>query len=160
MKVLIAVDGSQCSDTAVESVAARPWPDKSTLRVVSVFEPPPLMTMPDTWAPPDDFYEKLEKGAENQARAAVEKAAARLRAAHGGKVEIASAVLRGRARDAIVEEADGWGADLIVLGSHGYRGFTRFWLGSVSHAVANHAHCSVEIVRTGCADPSGKARQA
>jgi nucleotide-binding universal stress UspA family protein len=36
---------------------------------------------------------------------------------------------------------------LIVLGSHGYRGWQRFLLGSVSHAVATHAHCSVEIAR-------------
>jgi nucleotide-binding universal stress UspA family protein len=38
-------------------------------------------------------------------------------------------------------------ADLIVVGSHGYRGFKRFLLGSVSQAVASHAKCSVEIVR-------------
>jgi nucleotide-binding universal stress UspA family protein len=36
---------------------------------------------------------------------------------------------------------------LIILGSHGYSGLQRFLLGSVSHAVAAHAHCSVEIVR-------------
>ncbi len=160
MKVLVAVDGSQCSDRAVEEVARRPWPDGTTLKAISVFEPPPLMTMPDTWAPPDDFYEKLEKASEDQARTAAETAASRLRAAHAGKAEITTGVLRGRARDAIVDEADRWGADLIVLGSHGYRGFTRFWLGSVSHAVANHAHCSVEIVRSGCADSAGKARKS
>ena len=44
-------------------------------------------------------------------------------------------------------KAKKWGADLIVLGSHGYRGLQRFLLGSVSHAVVAHAPCSVEIVR-------------
>jgi nucleotide-binding universal stress UspA family protein len=47
----------------------------------------------------------------------------------------------------ILDQAESWGADLIVLGSHGYSGWRRFLLGSVSHAVATHAHCSVEIVR-------------
>jgi nucleotide-binding universal stress UspA family protein len=47
----------------------------------------------------------------------------------------------------ILDEVEKWGADLIVLGSHGYRGWRRFLLGSVSHAVATHARCSVEIVR-------------
>jgi nucleotide-binding universal stress UspA family protein len=47
----------------------------------------------------------------------------------------------------ILDEAERWDADLIVLGSHGYNGWQRFLLGSVSHAVATHAHCSVEIVR-------------
>ena len=50
-------------------------------------------------------------------------------------------------RDAIVEEAERWGADLIVVGSHGYRGPERALLGSVSQAVATQAKCSVEIAR-------------
>jgi nucleotide-binding universal stress UspA family protein len=33
------------------------------------------------------------------------------------------------------------------MGSHGRRGINRFLLGSVSEAVAAHAHCSVEIIR-------------
>ena len=42
-----------------------------------------------------------------------------------------------------------WNAsyDLIVVGSHGRRGFRRFLLGSVSEAVAMNAHCSVVVVR-------------
>jgi nucleotide-binding universal stress UspA family protein len=36
---------------------------------------------------------------------------------------------------------------LIALGSHGYEGWERFLLSSVSRAVAMRAHCSVEIVR-------------
>ncbi|HWX40942.1 MAG TPA: universal stress protein [Blastocatellia bacterium] len=38
-----------------------------------------------------------------------------------------------------------------MVGSHGYRGLTRFLLGSVSQAIASHAKCSVEIVR--CPEP-------
>jgi nucleotide-binding universal stress UspA family protein len=53
----------------------------------------------------------------------------------------------GRAKDVILDEAETWGADLIVVGSHGYHGLRRFLLGSVSQAVAAHAPCSVEIVR-------------
>ncbi|HTZ49653.1 MAG TPA: universal stress protein, partial [Verrucomicrobiae bacterium] len=40
-----------------------------------------------------------------------------------------------------------WKADLIVMGSHGRRGFDRLILGSVSESVALHATCSVELVR-------------
>jgi nucleotide-binding universal stress UspA family protein len=56
-------------------------------------------------------------------------------------------VLTGSARRTIVEAAEAWGADLIVVGSHGYRSWERMLLGSVSQAVAAHAACSVEIVR-------------
>jgi len=45
---------------------------------------------------------------------------------------------------AIAEERK---ADLIVLGSHGRRGFDRLIMGSVSETVAPHAKCSVEVVR-------------
>ena len=40
-----------------------------------------------------------------------------------------------------------WSADLIVLGSHGRRGWDRFLMGSVAESVAVHAHCSVEVIR-------------
>ena len=47
----------------------------------------------------------------------------------------------------IVEEAEDWGADLIVVGSHGYGFWQRALLGSVSNAVVHHAPCSVLVVR-------------
>jgi nucleotide-binding universal stress UspA family protein len=53
----------------------------------------------------------------------------------------------GHPAETIIETAKKWGSDLVALGSHGYRGFTRFLIGSVSYAVASHATCSVEIVR-------------
>jgi nucleotide-binding universal stress UspA family protein len=53
----------------------------------------------------------------------------------------------GHTAETIIETAKKWRADLIVLGSHSRHGFTRFLLGSVSHAVASYAPCSVEIVR-------------
>jgi hypothetical protein len=39
MKILIAVDGSECSDGAVEEVSKRPWPADSAVRIISVCGP-------------------------------------------------------------------------------------------------------------------------
>jgi nucleotide-binding universal stress UspA family protein len=50
-------------------------------------------------------------------------------------------------KEIILQEAAGWPADLIVLGSHGSSGLSRFLLGSTSEAVATHAACSVEVIR-------------
>jgi len=47
----------------------------------------------------------------------------------------------------IIEEAESFGADIIVLGSHGYGALESFLLGSVAQSVVLHAKCSVEIVR-------------
>jgi len=53
----------------------------------------------------------------------------------------------GNPKDKILDEAESWGVDLIVVGSHGYGAIKRLFLGSVSLAVAANATCSVEIVR-------------
>ena len=50
-------------------------------------------------------------------------------------------------KELILKEANDWGANLIVVGSHGQSGFTRLLLGSVSEAVATLALCSVEVIR-------------
>ena len=47
-----------------------------------------------------------------------------------------------------VETAEEMGADMIVLGSHGYKRWERLLLGSVSNSVVHHAHCSVMVVRS------------
>ncbi|HKY32949.1 MAG TPA: universal stress protein [Candidatus Polarisedimenticolia bacterium] len=146
MRILVAVDGSECSDAAVGDVARRPWPAGSVIKVVSAMEPPSVMAMPETWGPPTEYYEVLEQSAEARARQAVDKAVRTLSAA-GLPAEVSGEVLRGLPKEVILQEAERWTADLIVMGSHGYRGLKKLWLGSVSQAVASHAPCSVQIVR-------------
>ena len=81
------------------------------------------------------------------ARAALEKVAARFRQTTRRTVAVLSEVIPGRARDVILDEAENWWADLIVLGSRGLGWITRLLLGSVSSAALSHANCSVEIAR-------------
>ena len=72
----------------------------------------------------------------------------KLRAVGADKtLKITSEMPTGVPKQVILDEAERWGADLIVVGSHGYSAWDRFLLGSVSNAVAAHAKCSVEIVR-------------
>ncbi|HEX4949938.1 MAG TPA: universal stress protein [Blastocatellia bacterium] len=147
MKILLAVDGSAYSDAAVQSVANRPWPAGTVIKVFSAIELPFVPTT-ETWALPDSYYVELEKSGEEKARAALQKAVNTLRERQGMVLEITTEMHIGQAQSLILDEAEKWGADLIVLGSHGYRGFKRFLLGSVSQSVAAHAKCSVEIVRS------------
>jgi len=149
IRILLAVDGSEFSDAAVEEVANRPWPRGSEVQVVSAVHLPFTPT-PETWALPDSYYSNLEKTTREQSESATGRAIARLRESNAGReipLTLTSATPIGHAEETIIETAKTWGADLVVLGSHGYRGFTRFLLGSVSQAVAAHAPCSVEIVR-------------
>jgi nucleotide-binding universal stress UspA family protein len=116
------------------------------LKVISAVES--LQSLrPESWGLPQGSYRKLENALEAQARAAVEKAVAQFRQTAGQSVAVLSEVLPGRAREVILDEAEKWGADLIMLGSRGLGGVARLLLGSVSSAVLSHANCSVEIVR-------------
>jgi nucleotide-binding universal stress UspA family protein len=143
MKILLATDGSDYSKAAVNSVAERTWPEGSVLKIVSVMEIPYAPTT-EAWVLPDSYYNELERVAKEQAESAIKDAVGRFRSAG---LEIITKIISGSPREVILDEAESWDADLIVLGSHGYTGWQRFLLGSVSHAVATHAHCSVEIVR-------------
>jgi nucleotide-binding universal stress UspA family protein len=147
MKILLAIDGSSFSEAAVEAVARRPWPAESELKIISVVEP--LVTMvTETWVLPDNYWQDAEDAASGQAREALDKAAARFPATGNGALRITTDVLHGYPKRVILDEAEKWGADLVMVGSHGYSGFKRLLLGSVSQAVASHAKCSVEIVRS------------
>ena len=146
MKILLATDGSDYSKAAVNSVAERPWPQGSEVKIISAMEIPYAPTT-ETWVMPDSYYSELDRVAREQAEAAVKYAVERIESGKASGIEIITKIISGSARVAILDEAEKWDADLIVLGSHGYSGWQRFLLGSVSHAVATHAHCSVEIVR-------------
>jgi nucleotide-binding universal stress UspA family protein len=149
MRILLAVDGSEFSDAAVEEIANRPWPRGSEVQVTSVLHLPFTPT-PETWALPDSYYSNLEKTVREQSESATGRAITRLRESNAGReipLTLSNSMPIGHPEEEIIEAAKTWGADLVVLGSHGYRGFTRFLLGSVSHAIASHAPCSVEVVR-------------
>lgn len=147
MRLLLAVDGSEASDTAVDEIAHRILPEGSEIEIVSVYESP-YAVLAEPWMAAEVNYDVIEKAERERARRIVEEAAAKLRAGPvGQRHKITTKVLKGPPKRAIVEEAEDFGADLVVVGSHGRGPVERFLLGSVSQAVAMHAPCSVEIVR-------------
>ena len=146
MRVLLAVDGSPYSETAVKEVASRIWPESSEVRVITAYELP-LAPAPETWALPPDYFETLDRVAREHAEAIENEVVGKLAESLGPAVIVTGSILPGSPRSVILEEAERWGADLIVVGSHGYRTWHRFLLGSVSQAVVSHAKCSVEVVR-------------
>lgn len=146
MKVLLAVDGSPCSEVAVEEVGGRPWPEGSSVKVLNAFELP-LPPTPETWALPPNYFDELDQAARTKAQSIIDHASATLRRMLDKTIKLESQFLAGPPRYVILEEAERWGADLIVVGSHGYGRLERFLLGSVSQAIVSHAKCSVEVVR-------------
>ncbi len=140
MKILFATDDSKFSDAAAMNLAAQFRPQDTEVLVMHVVEPVAVAAVPQMSS---GYYPELEDRIP-QAKQLVEHTASLLTAAGFATTTF---VTEGDAKSELLDKADQWSADLIVLGSHGHKGLERFLLGSVSAAVARHAHCSVEIIR-------------
>lgn len=148
MKILIATDGSEFSEAALEAVCQTVESAKNVeIKIVSAYESPIMAA-----ASPYGIYASgnpvVEKEMQELATLAVAHAERRIGERFPQfKKNLSTRVLCGSPQSAIVEEAKNWGADLIVVGSHGYGFLERIFLGSVSNAVVHHAPCSVLVVR-------------
>ena len=144
MNILLPTDGSPPSAAAIAEVRQRCWPEGSRVRVLSVVQhptPPPVGEFVMGMA--DDMDEMLKQEKQRAEKIAGDAASS----LEGSGLAVEKTVLEGDPDDTIVEEAERWPADLIVMGTHGYRGFKKLVLGSVAQKVLSHAPCSVEVVR-------------
>ncbi len=151
MNILLAVDGSEPAEAAAHEVASRPWPPGTTVRVVYV-APTPMLPVGGGHAPPPAMAQsQTAPGEADVERALVERDSRKSREIaerlQSAGLDAHAKLRHGDASSEIVEEARGWPADLIIIGSHGYTGFKRLLLGSVAEAVVRHAPCSVQVVR-------------
>jgi nucleotide-binding universal stress UspA family protein len=145
LRVMLATDGSDFSTSAARSIALRPWPDGREFKIISVVED--VLAISHPWQAMGAVARRVREDSTERCEQAVKTASEILA---GAGINATAELLDGSPKNRIVEEADKWGADIVVVGSHGRRGLTRYLLGSVSEAVAMHAHCSVEVIR----DPS------
>jgi nucleotide-binding universal stress UspA family protein len=143
--ILIAYDGSADAQTAIER--AGELLKGEPVAVFTVWERfVDVMTRTGAGLAAGEIdYESLDRAAEQQARQRAQEGAER--AEHAGL----NAQARVRAREvtiaaAILAEADALGAAAIVVGTRGLTGLKSLWLGSVSHAVVQHAHVPVMVV--------------
>lgn len=146
MKILFATDGSTYSKAALEEIAIRPYPAQSSMHIISIIDNVLVTTQNAPMGALNEFYAESGRKAEKSAEKTVKNAAKVLRTKNP-ELTITTAILNGSPKSVIIEEAETFGADLIIVGSHGYGAVKRFMLGSVSQAVALHAKCSVEIIR-------------
>jgi nucleotide-binding universal stress UspA family protein len=134
-KILLPLQGLSDAESAIRFLQLKPFHDAVEVTLLTV--------LPSTQPPwPVDAHaaEKLEEQALQSARDYIDGVAERLRAlgydAHG------IAVL-GTPSAMILQEAIKLRADLILMGTRGRQGITRFVLGSVSHAVLHKMPCPV-----------------
>lgn len=145
MKTLIAIDGSDCSEKAVEFVTrACTWKKSDEFLVLSVIGPLPreftFLRVNDSDI--NDYRKQIKQ----MHTSVVEKAAEAIKEMVP-EANVTPRVTSGNVASTIVDTAEDWRATLIVIGSHGRKGFRRMLLGSVAEEVLRKASCTVEVVK-------------
>jgi len=148
-RFLLAVNDSPSARAVIDEVVARPWLPTSVFQVIAVVEEPKSLVHSKLWKEPEidaahkQMYAsqkaKLEKLTESYAAEIKQKL---------GKAAVQHHVLEGNVRSCIMQIAQDWGADMIMLGAHDRdKSLWEHFLGSVARAIVDNADCSVEVVR-------------
>jgi nucleotide-binding universal stress UspA family protein len=144
MKILLAVDDSKFAEEAIRVLAAQIQPRGTEVRVLHVIEQMHGYLSAELVPHIVPYVAEIEAERQKQGKALVHRAAEKLRKTG---FQVSEVVDSGDPKAKILDQAANWRADLIVMGSHGWKGLNRFLIGSVSEGVARHAGCSVQIVR-------------
>lgn len=140
MKILIPVESAHMAQAQVDFIINHKWPDDLALQVLYAVEP----------VIEDDENEQLQMQVSEWSKAQglklVADVANLLRKAFKN-ADILETLETDHASELIVDVADQWNADLIVMGAHGKRVPARMTVGSVSTTVLAFADCAVVVVR-------------
>ena len=120
MRVLLAIDESKYSEQAERAVLAQLRRAGTEVRVLNVIEPISSYVSADLFPHLVSHTAQIEQDRHKQAKELVQRSARRLRKA-GFKAS--EAVEDGDPKTKIIDHAAKWPADLVVLGSHGLKGY-------------------------------------
>lgn len=162
MKILIAYDGSICSDAALDDLRRAGLPGEAkavVLSVADVYLPPiPPSEEKRTRTVLDEQTAAARQQARVQAEQAVEDARL-LTTRASARVQALFPVWDVRVEACadspawgIIKKVEEWQPDLVVVGTHGRSALGRFLLGSISQKVLIEARCTVRIARGGVAE--------
>jgi nucleotide-binding universal stress UspA family protein len=145
--ILVAVDGSKTSDLALRQAITLAKEQSAALLIVHAFDANPIYMSMDTlpYVPPE-FLDSSRRQAEALVNEAVAFAREQKLEADGRVVTVDGPIRR--ISDCIEDEAERWPADLIVIGTHGRRGFSRMLLGSVAEHLIRIASKPVLLIRS------------
>jgi nucleotide-binding universal stress UspA family protein len=145
--ILICYDGSADADAAVDAVAAL-MPGQATT-LLTVWEPfvdvvtrygPGL----ELW-PAEMDHQQMDAAAQSAATERLERGVARAREA-GLDAQPVTQPRGATIAETIIEQARNVSAAMIVIGTRGLTGMKSLMMGSVSHAVLQHADRPVLVV--------------
>ncbi len=155
-KILVAVDGSPTSDRGLAEAVQIAKLTGGRLRLVNVVDDLTFAMGLDGYSA--GYTGDLLQGFRDAGEQVLDTARATVEAAGVGVDTAVFENVVGRVSDLVVDEANRWGADLIVVGTHGRRGVRRFVLGSDAEQILRIAPVPVLLVRSPEAGaPAGEA---
>lgn len=141
-RILHPTDFSRASGAAFLKAVALAKESRAELLLVYVLLPPTPF-IGDGYVSPKT-YEDLEAAARRSAQRELAKVVAK---AQKAKARVKAVLVEGVPYDRIARVARSKRADLIVMGTHGRSGLSKFFLGSVAERVIARAPCPVLTVR-------------
>lgn len=142
-KILVPVDGSPTSARGLREALALAKDQQARVRLVHVVDQSLAIGVADAGV---GFQEMID-GLVRSGRTILERAR-RSAEKQGVRVEgVLYEKMSGSAADAILRDARKWGAELIVMGTHGRRGLRRVLLGSDAEQVVRMSKVPVLLVR-------------
>ena len=137
-RILVPTDGSERSVKAVEGAARFARPLGATLVVMTVVEPYSYTNLAE-YRP--EYDERVTAEAEERLEAARKIAVA-------AGVEVKTVMVKSFSpAEAIIEQAEKNGCDIIFMASHGRKGIAAVLLGSETQKVLTHSHFPVMVYR-------------
>jgi nucleotide-binding universal stress UspA family protein len=147
-KFVCPVDFSEGSEHALDKAVEFARTLHAQIELVHVYQVP-VLAMPDIAMAAMDL--ELTTEVTKQSRKLLEDTLLRLRA-QAPDLQVNAHLLQGMPADSIVNFAQETGASMIVIGTHGRRGFQRFLLGSVAERVVRISHIPVLTVQASSKD--------
>lgn len=140
--ILVPTDFSQCADEAVAYAAEIAKKFEASITLLNIFQTPIYPTpYGGEFALDEEVISKIREGAKE----GIDKTKKKLEAL--GVRDVKGDVVEGNPADAIAEYASTKKLDMIVMGTHGFRGLKHWVLGSVAERVVRTANCPVLTVR-------------
>lgn len=142
-KILLAIDGSSTSNAALAEAIRFASDQGARLRLLHVLDFAPINWETEGYVDVSALLDAIRRTGEqilDQATKQVENA--------GVAVESVLLESEGKRIPTVISEtAENWPADLIVIGTHGRRGFSHLLLGSVAEGVLRTATVPILLIR-------------
>jgi nucleotide-binding universal stress UspA family protein len=140
-KILVPVDFSVPSMEAVKFAINVAIKSKGEIKLVHIVELPVMYdsTLMPALSFEEEFYKEMQKKAE--------KSFEKIKTKWTGEVKISSSVEFGNFVTKLLAVADTWGADVIVMGTHGTSGLRDIFIGSNTEKIVRQASMPVIALR-------------